>query len=337
MVNRRITTALFLATALTVPALAAAQEKSGSKDTSPEKTRTASVDSISALPADWSLTPLILPAIGNDNEPVLIHFEREHNRFVGDVDMERFLRPGLPKQPSASQRLPAQPSLSAGTAADERVADSLDLKKNPVFNWSLSSLLQVSLDVIAKQGIQTGEGRASAAGSSALPAAVIGSAGSGKDNGGTAFSYTPPASSIGTRPGAPSAAGTVSPFSLEGYQLGVSSSLELGSEATLGFDFGVGQALSRDLANEESRRLTVTSLGIGVGHKRFRASVNSDVFLDGQGNRFNQQSTIGVQFDWRFDDSTLSVGARRPLLDQSNQAERDFSAAIPYIRYRKDL
>jgi len=290
---------------------------------------------LTGLESALSLIP-VSPLPGNSPvEPVLIHFESDRNRFVGDVDMEHFLRPGLTETRKKQTAFASNPAVSTGTpVSDNALNPNQSLKKNPVFNWSLSSLLQVSLDVIAARGIQsqsvTGQTGTNTTGFAGTPAMD-----SGKDNGGLGFSYAPPASSIATARPTPSQAASV--FSLEGYQLGLRSSLDLGDSATLGFDFGLGQALSQEPGDESSHRLTVTSLGIGLGHKRFRASVNSDMYMNNRGERLNQQSTLGVQFDWLFDDSTLSVGARRPLVGENGQADRDFSSTIPYIRYRKEL
>ncbi len=357
MVFTRSHTLLILAMALAMPGLVCAQEpkspqpvdgKTHSQLTtaaSGKATTDTTVGSNSenitadapALESALSLVPVsLLPANTPWVEPVLIHFERERNRFVGDVDMEHFLRPGLVVAQKKQAATGSSQVAVTGIADGEKALSPNDqLRKKPVFNWSLSSLLEVSLDVIAARGIQT---QAATNGTTSVDSGAFtgGVVESGKDTGGIGFSYAPPASSIATANRNPGQTASTA-FSLEGYQLGLRSSLDLGDSATLGFDFGLGQALSRDLGHEESQQMTVTSLGIGLGHKRFRASVNSDVFMNNSGQRLGQQSTLGVQFDWQFDDSTLSVGARRPLVSESGQAERDFSSTIPYIRYRKDL
>lgn len=327
-----------VALAITLPALALADEND-----SRTKTRQVQEDTPTVTPVDTttlvlqsspSLIPPIEPQDIQTSEPQLIHFESRHNRFVGDVDIERFLRSGLwldQRQKPAAVFARQQPAAPRDSESLPNPMESLT--KNPVFNWSLPGLVQISLDVIASTGIRAGQTQVGAT-NHAVPVAPRPD--SGKDVGSLGFFYSPQSSSV-ISPTAALPAQRPTAFSLAGYQLGLSSSLDLGQQATLGLDFGLGQALRRDLGDDESQRLTVTSLGIGLGHKRFRASVNSDVFLDSQGSWVGQQSTVGVQFDWRFNGSTLSVGARRPLVEDSGQAEQDFSSTIPYIRYRKEL
>ncbi|GEM_PF-5265333 len=344
---------LVLMMALAISGLASAQTTTGRQPgTSSDEAKNGDVrvSTPESYPADKKTgselilvgVPVDLSVATGGNEPALIHYKSSVNRFVGDVDMERFLRPGVNNRKNSgaargSQRnqwLPRTFSV-LGVSDTDVLASEKSLHKNPVFHWTFSGMLQVSLDMIAAreihpvaspfQSIYQAEG-------TPLPLE------SGKNPGGVGFSYTPPASSMASRPVPVSAPQLASSFSLKGYQLGLRSSMDLGGNSTLGFDFGLGQALSRDLGSDASKRLTVTSLGIGLGSKRFRASVKSDVFMDDQGVRLGEQSTVGVQFDWKFDDAaTLSVGARRPLQDNGTQVERDFSSTIPYIRYQKDL
>ncbi len=325
---------------LMLPGLVAAADKKG-QGAYQADTQAADASAANLPRSDQPLlAPLILPGLmPPDIEPVLIRFEDGSNRFVGTVDMERFLRPGLGSRASAAAQRRYQVVSEPFFGREETIVDSDEsLRKSAVFNWSLSGLVRVSLDVIAARGLQVAANPASS--SEGIDVQVLG--GSGKNPGGQSFSYAAPASSIGTAgPGSSNLlpGGDVTAFSLQGYQLGVSSSLDLGGDASLGFDFGLGQALSRDVNNEAARQLTITSLGVGLEGKRFRARVNSDLFTSGQSLDPSQQSSVGVQFDWQFDDSTLSVGARRPLSMGSSVLgqSQDFSTTIPYIRYRKEL
>lgn len=124
---------------------------------------------------------------------------------------------------------------------------------------------------------------------------------------------------------------------LAGYQLGVSSILNISSNWRLGFDLGVGQ-IGGDLLGLYQDQLQTTRLGFGVRNNRFGATFQSDFMSDRLNNEF-EQSTMDLQVDWYFTkDGTISLGARRSINENASTTSIDqLTGTVPYIKFKQNL
>jgi|SRR5690554_4816853 len=122
-----------------------------------------------------------------------------------------------------------------------------------------------------------------------------------------------------------------------GYQLGITSVLNLTSNWRFGVDLSTGQ-VSGDLWGLYQDQLDTTSVGFGIRNHRFGASLQSD-FVSSQQHSNVHQSTIDLQVDWHFNqDGTLSFGARRNMNYAPTATNLDqFTGTVPYIKFKHNL
>lgn len=122
-----------------------------------------------------------------------------------------------------------------------------------------------------------------------------------------------------------------------GYQLGITSVLNLTSNWRFGVDLSAGQ-VAGDLWGLYEDQLDTTSIGFGIRNQRFGASLQSD-FMSSQQHNNVRQSTIDLQVDWHFNqDGTLSFGARRNMNDVPTATNLDqFIGTVPYIKFKHNL
>ena len=121
-----------------------------------------------------------------------------------------------------------------------------------------------------------------------------------------------------------------------GYQLGVSSVLDINSNWRFGVDLSTGQ-VSGDILGLYQDQLDTTSFGLGVRNQRFGASLHSD-FAASRQNSALYRSSIDLQVDWHFNkDGTLSFGARRHMNDNVATNLDQFTGTVPYIKFKHNL
>ncbi len=130
---------------------------------------------------------------------------------------------------------------------------------------------------------------------------------------------------------------TNSDSDLAGYQLGVSSVLNISSNWRMGFDLGMGR-IGGDLVGLYQDQLQTTRLGFGIRNQRFGATFQSD-FMSNTLNDRLEQSTMDLQVDWYFTkDGTISFGARRSVNENSNTTSVDqLTGTVPYIKFKHNL
>ncbi|MCX7552965.1 hypothetical protein OS175_03660 [Marinicella sp. S1101] len=124
---------------------------------------------------------------------------------------------------------------------------------------------------------------------------------------------------------------------LAGYQLGVSSVLNISQNWRLGFDVGMGR-VGGDLVGLYQDQLQTTRLGVGVRNKRFGATFQSDFMSNTMNDRL-EQSTMDLQVDWHFTkDGTISFGARRSVNENNAATSVDnLTGTVPYIKFKHNL
>lgn len=126
---------------------------------------------------------------------------------------------------------------------------------------------------------------------------------------------------------------------LAGYQLGISSVLNFGTDWRLGLDLGHGQ-INGHLLGLKNDKMNTTSLGLGVRYHNFGATLNSD-FLTRESNDLLEQSTLNFKVDWHFtEDGTISFGARKSVREnnQSTSSVLDrLTGTVPYIKFKHNL
>ena len=126
---------------------------------------------------------------------------------------------------------------------------------------------------------------------------------------------------------------------LLGFQLGISSVLNLTGKTQFGFEFEHGR-LETDYPSLLGEDITATSFGFGLRTGRFGASLNSDLFTSQNADMLDR-STLDFQLDWHFTDKgTISFGAHKNMSDSSSSEQRsidDFTGTIPYIKFRHNL
>ncbi|WP_395374414.1 hypothetical protein [Marinicella sp. W31] len=126
---------------------------------------------------------------------------------------------------------------------------------------------------------------------------------------------------------------------LLGFQLGISSVLNLTGKTQFGFEFEHGR-IETDYPSLLGEDITATSFGLGLRTGRFGASLNSDLFTSQNADMLDR-TTLDFQFDWHFTDKgTISFGAHKNMSDSSSSEQRsidDFTGTIPYIKFRHNL
>jgi len=126
---------------------------------------------------------------------------------------------------------------------------------------------------------------------------------------------------------------------LLGFQLGISSVLNLTGKTQFGFEFEHGR-IETDYPSLLGEDIRATSFGLGLRTGRFGASLNSDMFTS-QSVDMMDRSTLDIQLDWHFTDKgTISFGAHKNMSDGSSSQQRsidDFTGTIPYIKFRHNL
>lgn len=124
---------------------------------------------------------------------------------------------------------------------------------------------------------------------------------------------------------------------LAGYQLGVSSVLNISTNWRLGFDVGMGR-IGGDLVGLYHDQLQTTRLGFGIRNKSFGATFQSD-FMSNSLNNELEQSTMDLQVDWHFTkDGTISFGARRSVNENNAPTSIDqLTGTVPYIKFKHNL
>jgi hypothetical protein len=121
-----------------------------------------------------------------------------------------------------------------------------------------------------------------------------------------------------------------------GYQLGVSSVLDISPNWRFGVDLSTGQ-VSGDVLGLYQDQLETTSLGLGVRNQRFGASLHSD-YASSRHNSDLYRSSIDLQVDWHFNqDGTLSFGARKHMNDNAATKLDQFTGTVPYIKFKHNL
>ncbi|MCX7544460.1 hypothetical protein [Marinicella gelatinilytica] len=121
-----------------------------------------------------------------------------------------------------------------------------------------------------------------------------------------------------------------------GYQLGISSVLDISTNWRFGVDLSTGQ-VSGDVLGLYQDQLDTTSFGLGVRNQRFGASLHSD-FASSQQNSDLYRSSIDLQVDWHFNqDGTLSFGARKNMNDNASTNLDQFTGTVPYIKFKHNL
>lgn len=121
-----------------------------------------------------------------------------------------------------------------------------------------------------------------------------------------------------------------------GYQLGVSSVLNITPNWRFGVDLATGQ-VSGSVMGLYQDQLETTSFGLGIRNQRFGASLHSD-FASSQQNSDLYRSSIDLQVDWHFNqDGTLSFGARKNMNDNTATNLDRFTGTVPYIKFKHNL
>ena len=126
---------------------------------------------------------------------------------------------------------------------------------------------------------------------------------------------------------------------LLGFQLGISSVLNLTGKTQFGFEFEHGR-LETDYPSLLGEDITATSFGMGLRRGRFGASLNSDLFIS-QNVDLLDRTTLDIQLDWHFTDKgTISFGVNKNMSDSASNQQRsidEFTGTIPYIKFRHNL
>lgn len=124
---------------------------------------------------------------------------------------------------------------------------------------------------------------------------------------------------------------------LAGFQVGVSSVVNIGSQWKLGFDLGKGQ-INGDVFGLYQDDLNTTRLGLGVRYNQFGATVNSD-FYSRASTDLLEQSTLDIKVDWHFTkEGTISFGARKSINEGVNSSILDqLTGTVPYIKFKHNL
>ena len=124
-----------------------------------------------------------------------------------------------------------------------------------------------------------------------------------------------------------------------GYQFGVSSVVNLGSDWRLGFDLGKGQ-MTGDMLGLYQDNINTTSLGLGVRYNKFGATFNTD-FYNRASDDLLEQSTLDLKVDWHFaKDGTISFGARKNVREHSESVDSildQMTGTVPYIKFKHNL
>jgi len=124
---------------------------------------------------------------------------------------------------------------------------------------------------------------------------------------------------------------------LDGYQLGLSSVMNLNKNWRLGFDLGHGKVGGEVLGLYQDQ-LETTSLGVGIRNQKFGAKFQSDI-LNRASDNVMEQATMDLQVDWYFTkDGTISFGARKHVNDNQASTSLDqLTGTVPYIKFKHDL
>lgn len=128
---------------------------------------------------------------------------------------------------------------------------------------------------------------------------------------------------------------------LLGFQLGISSVMNLTSKTQLGFEFGHGR-ISSDYSSLLGQQIKSTSFALGVRGSRFAASLNSELFSSYEtAGDYSRSSVLDFQVDWHFtEQGTISFGAQKNISEnqfESNQNIDELTGTIPYIKFRHNL
>ena len=125
---------------------------------------------------------------------------------------------------------------------------------------------------------------------------------------------------------------------LMGYQVGVSSVLNLSNKWRLGIDVGMGRVGGEWLGLYQDQ-VETTRLGFGIRNSKFGATFQSD-FMNGATQNDLEQSTMDLQVDWHFTkDGTISFGARRNIRENTTNGTSldELTGTVPYIKFKHNL
>ncbi len=125
---------------------------------------------------------------------------------------------------------------------------------------------------------------------------------------------------------------------LMGYQVGVSSVLNISKKWRFGIDLGMGR-VGGELLGLYQDQVETTRLGFGIRNNKFGATFQSD-FMNGTTQNELEQSTMDLQVDWHFTkDGTISFGARRNIRENTTNGTSldDLTGTVPYIKFKHNL
>ena len=192
-------------------------------------------------------------------------------------------------------------------------SNELRLDNDLSFAWSISNFLSVNLNIFDKQFHQYNNPLVNNTGNSFAQL----------DN-----SITFPVS-------------TNEQYNISGYKFGISSKLGLGNNYKLDINLDYGQLEGINLAGLNSNEISTTSFALGIRKSKFGASLNTDIYLDGNVELMDY-TRLGFEFDWYFsEDSKLSVGSKQRLNSdvvngQSNSLD-SLTGNVQYIKFQHDL
>ncbi|MCF6287680.1 MAG: hypothetical protein L3J53_00395 [Proteobacteria bacterium] len=127
--------------------------------------------------------------------------------------------------------------------------------------------------------------------------------------------------------------------SLLGYKFGVSSKLGLGNNYQLGINLDYGQIDGADLIGFTNQVLNTTSVKLGIRKNKFRASLNTDMFLENNID-YKQKSLLGLELDWYFSENTIfSIGSKQRINNPTQQANNldNITGNVQYIKFQHNL
>jgi len=123
-----------------------------------------------------------------------------------------------------------------------------------------------------------------------------------------------------------------------GYQVGVSSVLNISKKWRFGIDLGMGR-VGGELLGLYQDQVETTRLGFGIRNNKFGAKFQSD-FMNGSVENELEQSSMDLQVDWYFTkDGTISFGARRNVRENTSNGTSldDLTGTVPYIKFKHNL
>lgn len=149
--------------------------------------------------------------------------------------------------------------------------------------------------------------------------------------------------SLGTQSYTPSASGLNNNYS--GYRLGISSQLGLGDEYKLNVNFDYGQIDGAESVGFSNDEVTTTSFGLGIRKNKFGASVNTDIYLQGNDTSdigLLDNSRLGFELDWHFSDETkISLGSKKRINNDTSNVQpgslESLTGNVQYIKFQHNL